>query len=87
MTVRIDRNLLNEVKRAARSDGRSVSAEVVHILRRELAPRERTLSTRSVEGLFAHREVSEDLEDYRLGEWLDRALERRARRLPKRTVR
>jgi plasmid stability protein len=79
MTVRIDKGLLAEVKRAAKSEGRSVSAEVVHVLRGRLAPPERSRSTRRLAGLFAQVNVAEDVAEYRLGDWLEQAINRRVR--------
>ncbi len=86
MTVRIDRNLLGELKRVAHARGRSVSAEVVQLLRRELAPVGEAVPKSSVEGMFAHREVSTQLADYRLDGVIEWAVKRRGRRLPTRSA-
>ena len=79
MTVRIDRPLLAELKRVAKSEGRSVSAEVVHVLRRQLSPVEQKLPPRRLEGALAQFEVAEDVAEFRHGDWPDQAIDRRAR--------
>jgi hypothetical protein len=65
MTLRIDADLLVRIKDQAKREGRSASAEVVRLLRRELGgvakpkkPRRNTM------GMFAHLE-SVRLEDVR----------------------
>jgi hypothetical protein len=69
MTVRIDRALLAALKRAAQTEGRSMSGQVVHVLKKELHPAPTTYPSRgrSVAGMFAHIDVAEDVEEYRLG--------------------
>jgi hypothetical protein len=82
MTVRIDRALLAELKRAARADGRSASSQVVHLLKKELRPLAQSPAGphRSAAGAFAHADVAERVMDYRLGPWLEGAFDRRERR-------
>jgi hypothetical protein len=82
MTVRIDRALLAALKRAAEAEGRSVSGQVVYLLRKELRPLAKGNPSpgRSVAGMFAHVDVAENAEDYRLGSWIDGVLDRRARK-------
>jgi hypothetical protein len=82
MTVRIDRGLLAELKHLARSQGRSVSAQVVHVLRRQLPSAGKSGPTRRLAGVFAHLDVAEDVAEYRLGEWLDQVIDQRVRRRP-----
>jgi len=80
MTVRIDQGLLTQVKRVARSEGRSVSAEVVHVLRDRLEPTRPKRLTRRLAGMFAHVDVAENVTEYRSGDWLVQAIDRRVRR-------
>jgi plasmid stability protein len=63
MTVRIDRDLVAALKLRAERDGRSLSAEVVELLRAQVAPVPLPARARgkSTMGMFSHREF-EDLE-------------------------
>ena len=69
MTLRIDPALLGALRRHAKREGRSVSAQVVQLIRRELedahVPVRRRATRRSM-GMFAHAgfEVP-DLEDFK----------------------
>ena len=67
MSLRIDPQLLEEIRRRARAEGRSVSAEILHLVRRELgggSPPPRRGARRTM-GWLAHLDVPEDLETYR----------------------
>jgi hypothetical protein len=87
MTVRIDRALLDVLKRAAQAEGRSMSGQVVHVLKKELHPTPKPAASpgRSVAGMFAHVDVAEHVEEYGLGPWIGAVLDRRARRHARRT--
>lgn len=80
ITVRIDPDLLAALRAKASEEGRTVSAEVVHLVRREVGPvRRRAKSrskSRSTMGMFP------DFEAPDLDEML--ALRRAASRSPKR---
>ncbi len=80
MTVRIDRPLLAELKRVAKSEGRRVSAEVVHVLRQQLGPVAQKLPPRRLEGALAQIDVAEHIGEFRHGDWLTGVIDRRARR-------
>jgi hypothetical protein len=71
--------LLAALKRVAKSEGRSVSAEVVHVLRRQLSPVEQKLPPRRLEGALAQFDVAEDVAEFRHGDWLKEVIDRRAR--------
>jgi hypothetical protein len=66
-SLRIDLELLEEIRRRARTEGRSVSAQILHLVRRELgvsSPPPRTRTRRTM-GWLAHLDVPEDLETFR----------------------
>jgi hypothetical protein len=84
MTLRIEPELLAELRRMARSEQRSVSAQVLHLVRKELAPtpRSKPLPTR---GWLAHLDVPRDLAEFRrVRRALSRRIAERRRRLQKR---
>lgn len=83
MSLRIDPELLEELRRAARAEGRSVSAQVVHLVRRELgaAPRRRERPLPTL-GWLRHLGAPNELEEFRrLRRSLSRSLSARTRRL------
>lgn len=53
MTIRIDPALLEALKRKAKEEGRSASAEVVRLIRREVEARPATKRRRTGFGMFA----------------------------------
>lgn len=58
LTLRIDGELLARLKRQAKDEGRSVSAQVVRLLRRELGePKLPTGRPRSAMGMFPELDV------------------------------
>ncbi len=60
MTLRIDPNLLAALRRRAKQEGRSVSAEVIRMIRKEIAPApSRQRKTRRTMGMFADFESPE----------------------------
>jgi hypothetical protein len=68
MTLRIDPALLTALRQRAKREGRSVSAEVVRLIRKELedvhVPARRGRGTRSTMGMFANSEAP-DLDDFK----------------------
>ncbi|HEY6462528.1 MAG TPA: hypothetical protein VIY73_20305 [Polyangiaceae bacterium] len=82
ITVRIDPDLLAALKAKALEEGRTVSAEVVHLVRREVGPAARRPASkaRSTMGMFPDFEAP-DLDDMvALRRRASRSLERRSRR-------
>ena len=83
MTLRIDPELLDRLREVARAERRSVSAQVVHLVRRELGsqakgPTPRVLPTL---GWLRHLDAPDDLAAYRrVRRTLSRRLQARARR-------
>lgn len=75
MTLRIEPELLERLREVAKAERRSVSAQVLHVVRRELAdrpsPRRRPLATL---GWLRHLDAPDRLEEFRR---LRRALSRR----------
>jgi plasmid stability protein len=58
MTLRIDPELLSALRERAAREGRSLSAEVVQLIKRDLAPARRQRATRiSTMGMFADFEA------------------------------
>ena len=82
LTVRIERALLDDLKHAARAEGRSTSGHVVHLLKKELRPlaQAQVRPYRLAEGALAHIDVAETVEEFRLGPWIEAVVARRARR-------
>ena len=83
MSLRIDPELLEELRKAARAEGRSVSSQVVHLVRKELAtrsaPRKKPLPTL---GWLRHLDAPDELREFqRVRRSLSRSLAARARRL------
>jgi hypothetical protein len=77
MTLRIEPNLLRALKERARREGRSVSAEVIQLIRKEIeAPKAPSTPPRRTAGMFAQFE-SVEIEDVRR---LRRSVTRRVRR-------
>jgi len=67
MSLRIDPELLEEIRQRARAEGRSVSAQILHLVRGELgggSPYPKRRARRTM-GWLAHLDVPEDLETYR----------------------
>ena len=67
MSLRIDLELLEEIRQRARAEGRSVSAQILHLVRNELgagSPPPKRRGRRTM-GWLAHLDVPEDLETYR----------------------
>ncbi|TMA70159.1 MAG: Arc family DNA-binding protein [Deltaproteobacteria bacterium] len=66
MSLRIDPGLLEEIRRRARAEGRSVSSQILHLVRNQLGvgspPKRRARRTM---GWLAHLDVPEDLGTYR----------------------
>jgi hypothetical protein len=59
MTLRLEPELLAELKARARTEGRSTSAEVIHLIERVIrVPKART-SARLTMGMFAHLDAPE----------------------------
>jgi hypothetical protein len=83
MSLRIESELLEEIRRRARAEGRSVSAQILHLVRNELGPSAPQPSRRPQRtmGWLAHLDVPEDLETYRqLRRSLSRRIMKRLRR-------
>jgi len=83
MSLRIDPELLEELRQAARAEGRSVSAQVVHLVRRELSagPRRREKPLPTL-GWLRHLGAPNEIEEFRrVRRSLSRSLSARARRL------
>jgi len=83
MTLRIDPELLSQLREVARAEGRSVSAQVVHLVRRELgaAGKLSTRKTLPTLGWLQHLNAPNDLAAYRrVRRALSRRLQGRARR-------
>ena len=60
MTLRIDPDLLAALRRRAKREGRSVSAEVIRMIRKEVEPApSRQRKTRPTMGMFADFEAPE----------------------------
>jgi hypothetical protein len=82
MTLRIDPELLDQLRAVARAERRSVSAQVVHLVRRELGTHTKA-ATRSVLptlGWLQHLDAPDDLAAYRrVRRALSRRLQARAR--------
>ena len=80
MTLRIDPGLLAALRRRAKREGRSVSAEVVRMIRKELEPE--AMQRRRVSptmGMFADFEAPELEEFKRLRREISAAVVRRVR--------
>ena len=80
MTLRIDPRLLAALRRRAKREGRSVSAEVIRMIRKEVVPappRER--KTRRTMGMFADFEAPELKEFKRLRRAISVTFQKRAR--------
>lgn len=82
ITVRIDPDLLTALKAKALEEGRTVSAEVVHLVRREVgpAPRRATSKARSTMGMFPDFEAPDLDEMIVLRRRASGTLERRRKR-------
>jgi len=83
MTLRIDPDLLEQLRAVARAERRSVSAQLVHLVRRELG----TPTKRAIQkvlptlGWLQHLDAPDDLDAYRrVRRALSRRLHARARR-------
>jgi hypothetical protein len=86
ISLRIDPELLEELRKAARAEGRSVSSQVVHLVRKELAarsrPRRKPLPTL---GWLRHLGAPDELEEFRrVRRSLSRSLAARAGRRSRR---
>jgi hypothetical protein len=92
MTLRIDPALLDELREVAREEGRSVSAQVVHLVRRDLearghvaaaprASRRKPLPTYGWLRHLAGPDTFEEFRDFRRS--LSKQIEKRLQRYPK----
>jgi hypothetical protein len=60
MTLRLAPELLSELRARARTEGRSTSSEVIHLIQRVIGvPKARGAARRSTMGMFAHLEAPE----------------------------
>jgi hypothetical protein len=60
MTLRLAPELLSELKARARTEGRSTSAEVIHLIQRVIGvPKAKDAAKRSTMGMFAHFDAPE----------------------------
>jgi hypothetical protein len=66
LTLRVEAELLRKIREAAKADRRSVSAQVLHVVRREIdarpVPGRKPLPTK---GWLSHLEAPEDLTEFR----------------------
>ena len=86
MTLRIDPELLEQLREVARAERRSVSAQVVHLVRRELGtqPKGATRKVLPTLGWLRHLDAPDDLDAYRrVRRALSRRLQARAGRHPR----
>src|SRR3989442_2412622 len=67
MSLRLDPKLLEEIRKRARAEGRSVSAQILHVVRSEIGGRSPTPERRArrTMGWLAHLDVPEDVTTYR----------------------
>lgn len=81
MTIRVEPELLEQLRRAARAERRSVSGEVLHLVRQQLGPPQRRLGRpKPTMGWLEHVDVPEGLNEFRtVREGLSRQLVRRVR--------
>ena len=83
MTLRIDPELLEQLRDVARAERRSVSAQLIHLVRREIGARS-TRHPRSVLptfGWLGHLDAPDTLDEFRrVRRALSRRLAERARR-------
>lgn len=80
ITVRIDPQLLAALKEKARRDGRTVSAEVVQLVRREVSPAPKPSRPKRTMGMFPNFEAPDLDELVAARRELSRSLRRRAGR-------
>jgi len=64
MTVRLDAELLQALKERAKRSGRSVSAEVIRLIRKEIVPR-RSRKRQKTMGMFSHLGTPPDLATFK----------------------
>jgi hypothetical protein len=91
MTLRIAPEMLEELRRVAHAEGRSVSAQVIHLVRRDLETRGRgtTVAARRRKplptyGWLRHLDAPETFEEFReLRRSLSKQIEKRLRKYPK----
>jgi hypothetical protein len=66
MTIRVEPDLLEQLRVAAENDRRSVSGEVLHLVRQQLgAPERRLARPKPTMGWFSHLDVPEQVDDFR----------------------
>ena len=79
-TVRIDEDLLRSLKEVARSEQRSVSAQLTLLVRKELLERKALAKPGRVRGWLAHLDTPDDVAEFRkVRGALSRSLRRRVR--------
>ncbi len=85
MTLRIDPDLLEQLKALARAERRSLSAQVLHLVRQQLGARhEHARPHLPTMGWLRHWDAPDEIEEFRrLRRELSAGLERRVRRHPK----
>ena len=67
MTLRIEPALLEELRRVARAERRSVSGEVLYLVREQLdLPARRLGQTKPTMGWLAHLDVPDELAEFRV---------------------
>jgi len=83
MTLRIDPELLEQLREVARAERRSVSAQLVHLVRRELGTQGKAATRKVLPtlGWLRHLDAPDDLDAYRrVRRTLSRRLQARVRR-------
>ena len=83
MTLRIDPELLDQLREVARAERRSVSGQLVHLIRREIGTPAKGANRRVLPtlGWLRHLDAPDDLASYRrVRRALSRRLQARARR-------
>lgn len=79
-TLRIDEDLLRSLKEVARSEERSVSAQLTLLVRKELLERQAAAQPGRIRGWLAHLDAPDDLGEFRkVRGALSRSLRRRSR--------
>jgi len=67
VSIRIDAELLDAVKRRARKDGRSISGELVHLVRAQIEVDPTSKALKPISGWLAGLEVPLDHAEFRRG--------------------
>ena len=83
MTLRIDPDLLEQLREVARAERRSVSAQLVHLVRQELGTQAKAATRKVLPtlGWLRHLDAPDDLDAYRrVRRALSRRLQARVRR-------